>query len=164
MKRFTVVTIGTVMVLAGALHPQDAVETKNREANIKTYITLLRQDIKKGKVAVLTEMMELTPEEASKFWPVYNEYDKELTRMADERLALIRVYAENHGSMTDQQVTEMGRKVLDLESRRTELKKRYFDRLSQALTPKIAGRFLQIENQLLMILDLQVASSLPIVE
>ena len=109
-------------------------------------------------------MMALTPEEASKFWPVYNEYDKELSRLGDERVALIKDYAENYGSMSDQKVVEIGRKSLDLESRRTAIKKKYFDRLSQTVSPKTAGRFLQIESQLLMIIDLQVASSLPIVD
>ena len=164
MKCFTFLTIGGIMILTARIDAQDTVKASNEETNIQAYISLLRQDVKKGKVAVLTEMMELTPDEASKFWPVYNAYDKELTRLGDERLAVIGVYAENYSTMTDQKIGEIARKVLDLEARRTELKKRYFDRFSQAVSPRTAGRFLQIENQLLMIIDLQVASSLPIVE
>ena len=164
MKCCAVFAVCGVLMLAAMLHAQEAARTPSEETNIKQYVKLLRQDLKKGKVAVLTEMMALTPDEASKFWPVYNEYDKELTRLGDERLALIRTYAENYGTMTDQKVSEIARKALDQEAQRTELKKRYFERFSKAISPKTAGRFLQIENQLLMIIDLQVASSLPIVE
>ena len=163
MRRFTVFLASSIM-FATAVCAQDAAKSEHRDANIQAYIDLLRQDLKKGKVAVLTEMMALTPEEASKFWPIYNEYDKELSKLGDERLALIKDYADNYGSMSDQKVVDIGRKSLDLESRRTALKKRYFDRMSQTVSPKTAGRFLQIENQLLMIVDLQVASSLPIVD
>ncbi|HYI97405.1 MAG TPA: hypothetical protein VEX68_27960 [Bryobacteraceae bacterium] len=163
MKRFTVFAAGGI-ILAAALCAQDAAKSDHRDANIQAYIELLRQDVKKGKVAVLTEMMALTPEEASKFWPVYNEYDKELSRLGNERVALVKDYADNYGSMSDQKAVEIGRKSLDLESRRIALKKRYFDRISQSVSAKTAGRFLQIENQLLMIIDLQIASSLPIVD
>jgi hypothetical protein len=137
---------------------------KNREANLKAYIDLLRKDLKKDKVAILTELMQLDPEEASSFWPVYNEYDKALTKLADERVALIRMYAENYGSLTDQKVTEIALGMLDLEGRRNQLKKEYFQKISQALSPKVAARFLQIENQIEKLVDLQIASSLPIVE
>ena len=55
-------------------------------------------------------------------------------------------------------------KALELESRRTALKEKYYTRLKSALSPKTAARFLQVENQLLMIIDLQIAASLPIVK
>lgn len=164
MVRFTVIAIAGALLFVSGLTAQDAATATPQEANIKSYINLLRQDVKKDKVSILTELMELTPEQAAKFWPVYNEYDKELTRLGDERIALIRIYAENYSAMSDQKVSEIGRKALDLEAKRTDLKKRYFERMSHTVSPKVAGRFLQIENQLLMILDLQVSSMLPIVE
>jgi hypothetical protein len=164
MKCSIVTAIGGLVILGAALNAQEASKTRTQDANLKSAVKLLREDVKKGKVAVLTETMELTPDEASKFWPIYNEYDKELTLLGDERLALIREFAAKFGTMSDATITELGRKTLELEARRTDLKKRYFGRFGQAVSPKVAGRFLQIENQLLMIIDLQVASSLPIVE
>jgi hypothetical protein len=169
MKRSIFLGVAGILILLNTLKAQQtvkasAVKSSTEEANIDSYISLLRQDVKKGKVAVLTEMMELTPDEASKFWPVYNDYDKELSKLGDERVALLRDYGQNYGTMTEQKIVEIGRKALDLETRRTEMKKRYFDRLSKSVSARVAGRFLQIENQLLMLLDLQMASSLPIVE
>jgi len=167
LKRFLAV-IGCSGLLAltapavPAQEPPTAEET--REANLKAYVDLMRKDLKEDKVAILTELMELSPEEASKFWPVYNEFDKELTKLADQRIALVRMYAENYGSLTDQKVTELALGVLDLEANRNGLKRKYFQRISQAVTPKLAARFLQIENQIEKIVDLQIASSLPIVE
>ena len=75
-----------------------------QEANLKAYVDLLRSDLKKGKVQILTELMDLSPDDSAKFWPVYNEYDKSLTKLADERLALIKMYVQNYGSLTDDQV------------------------------------------------------------
>ena len=159
--RFAVVLIAVVSV-AVAQQPPAANQTE--EANLKTYVELLRKDVKKQKVSILSELMNLSPEEASKFWPVYNEYDKALTVLADERVSLIKTYSENFRSMTDSMATKLTTGVLDLEAKRIQLRRQYFERMSKALSPKLAARFLQIENQLEKIIDLQIASNLPIVE
>jgi hypothetical protein len=135
-----------------------------QEVNIDTYVNLLRQDVNSQKVAIISQLMQFTPEQAAAFWPVYTEYSKELAKIGDEKLAGIKEYAASYGSLTDEKANELAVKVLDLEGRRTAVKKTYYGKMKQAITPKMAARFLQIENQLLMIIDLQIAASLPIVE
>lgn len=138
--------------------------SETQEANLKAYVDLLRKDFKKDKVAILTELMQLSPGEAAKFWPEYNEYDKALTRLGDERIAFIRMWAENYDSLTDQKITQIATGLLDIEDRRNQLKKEYFKRMSRTVSVKQAARFLQIENQIEKLVDLQIAASLPIVE
>lgn len=135
-----------------------------RDANLKEYVELLRKDVKKDKVAIISELMDLTPEQSAKFWPVYNEYDKALTKFLDDRVRLIKMYADNYDALTDQKATEIANGFLDMERNRNELKRQYLQKMGQALTPKLAVRFLQIESQLEKIIDLQIAASLPIVE
>jgi len=135
-----------------------------QEANLKAYVDLLRSDLKKGKVQILTELMDLSPDDSAKFWPVYNEYDKSLTKLADERLGLIKMYAQNYGSLTDDQVVQIANGMLDFDANRNKLKREYFQKMSQTLSPKMAARFLQIENQIEKLIDLQIAANLPIVE
>jgi hypothetical protein len=143
---------------------QPVAANSGQDANLKAYVDLLRKDLKKDKVAILTEMMELSPEDASKFWPVYGEYDKELTQLGDTRIAFIRMYAENFHALTNQKVTEIAEGLIEVDARRNALTKRYFQKMSQALNPKLAAKFLQVDHQILLILDLQIASSLPVVE
>ena len=80
-----------VLAIAGPLSVAQTPPTpqQTQEANLKAYINLLRQDLKKDKVTILTELMDLDPQEAAKFWPIYNEYDVALTKLADERLAFL---------------------------------------------------------------------------
>ena len=66
--------------------------------------------------------------------------------------------------MTDDAADRIARGALDLEATRTALKAKYYDSVKSALSAKQAARFLQIENQLLLLIDLQIAASLPIVE
>lgn len=149
---------------ATALAQDTPTAAQTRDANLKAYVDLLRKDLKKDKVAILTDLMQLTPDEAAKFWPVYNEYDKALTRLGDERVALIRMYAENYNALTDQKLTQIANGLLDVEARRNQLKKQYFQRMSQAVSVRQAARFLQVETQIEKLVDLQISASLPIVE
>jgi hypothetical protein len=131
---------------------------------LKAYISLMRQDLKKDKVSILTELMNLGPEEAAKFWPVYNEYDKALVKLGDERIAFIRLYADNYAALSDEMAMNVATGMMNVEARRLDLRKQYFQRLSQTLTVKDAVRWLQIEAQIEKVVDLQILSSLPIVE
>lgn len=166
MKKTPMISVAALLFgLAATTFAQSApTPAETQEANLKAYVSMLRQDLRKAKVAILTELMQLLPDESAKFWPVYNEYDKSLTQLGDERTALIRMFAENYGSLTDEKVTQIATGLLDFEARRNQLKKQYFQKMSQTMSVKQAARFLQIENQIEKLVDLQISSSLPVVE
>jgi hypothetical protein len=140
-----------------------AAEPDSRELNMRAYVELLRSDIRSQKVAILTEVMEFNEKEDAAFWPIYREYDTELQKLNDERVALIQDYAKNFEAMTEDVADRLAKGALDLEGRRNALKLKYYERVKQALSPKMAARFLQVENQMLMLIDLQISASLPVV-
>jgi hypothetical protein len=148
-----------------ATTPADATATTDsQQANIRAYIELLRSDIKTKKTEVLADLMQLNDDQADKFWPIYREYDYELQVLNDKRLAGIQDYAKNYPNMTDEKADELAKLALALENQRNALKAKYYEKVREQLGGILAARFLQIENQLLMVIDLQIASSLPIVE
>ena len=138
--------------------------TESQETNIRAYVELLRVDVRTKKRAIFTEIMQFNDQQSAKFWPIYSEYDIELQKLNDQKLAGIQEYAKNFGKMTDDKANELAMLALDLENKRNDLKKTYYEKVRQQLGGIIAARFLQIENQLLMVIDLQIAASLPIVE
>ena len=137
---------------------------ETREANLRAYIDLLRSDVRAQSSAIVSEMMQLNDADEKAFWPVYRAFEADLIKLNDTRVALIKEYADNYGTLTDAVADTLARRAIDLESRRTELKSKYYDRLRAVVPAKVAARFLQIENQILLLLDLQIAASLPIVE
>jgi len=154
------------LAIAGPLAMAQTAPTpqQTQEANLKAYVGMLRQDVKKDKVSILTELMDLGPDDAAKFWPIYNDYDKALTKLSDERLAFIRMYAENFGALTDDMATKIATGMMDVESRRLDLRKQYLPKITQAVGAQGAVRRLQIEAQIEKVMDLQILASLPIVE
>jgi hypothetical protein len=154
---------GTVLD-AGQQGPRGAAGGDDtRELNLRAYTELLRSDIRAQKVAVITEVMQFTEAEDTKFWPIYREYERELAAINDNRLALIDEYAAAYEKMTDAAADRLAQGALDLEARRHALKAKYYERFKSALAPRTAARFLQVENQILLLLDLQIAASLPVV-
>jgi hypothetical protein len=137
---------------------------ETREANLKAYTELMRSDLRAQKAALITQVIGFTDEEDKAFWPVYREYELELTRLNDDRLALIDDYSKTYDKLTDAKANELVTKALDLEVRRAALQQKYYTKLKAALPTKTAARVMQVEHQILLLLDLQIAASLPIAQ
>lgn len=160
----------STLVLIALVVPSRAQETNDKnpsasteETNIRAYIELLRADLRARKTAVMGQAMNLTDQQGSTFWPIYREYDVALQRLNDQKLAAIQEYAEHYDGMTDKKADELAERALHLEIQRNEIKKAYYEKIRDQLGGTVAARFLQIENQMLMVIDLQIASSLPLV-
>jgi hypothetical protein len=106
----------------------------------------------------------LDVDQAAKFWPIYSEYNAELTNLNNLRIANIDEYARTYDQMTDPKADELIQNAMNYRKQRSDLLAKYYDRVKASLGPIEAARFVQIEDQLLMIIDLQIASALPIVQ
>lgn len=151
-----------IMILLVALTVGTTVSAE--QVSLDPYVELLRSDVRAKKVAIIIEVMKMTDEESSIFWPIYREYELELNKLLDARLALIKDYASTFDSMTDEQAKDLADKVFKMEEQRTKLKKKYFDEVAKALSPVIAAKFTQVENQLNMLIDLQIVTNLPLIK
>ena len=138
-------------------------ETDVQKKNVEAYIDLLRKGVRQQKAEIMGAIMVLSADDAAKFWPIYSEYDAELIKLNDQRVANIKEYARTYDSMTDEKADELIQKSLAYQKERAELLARTYDRVKQAVGATTAARFVQIEHQLLLIIDLQIASSLPVV-
>ena len=159
---FALVACARLAHAQAAGSPPAASET--REVNLRAYAELLRSDLRAQKVAVITEVMEFTEAEDAAFWPVYREYETELAKINDDRMALIKDYAMGYDTLTDATADGFAVRALGLETRRQALLERFYARFKAVVPAKTAARFLQVEHQILLLLDLQIAASLPIVE
>jgi hypothetical protein len=169
-----VVVFITPMLAAPPCQPQSKTQTANKstaasaeadaqEKNMQAYIDLLRKDVRQQKTEIMGAIMVLSAEDATKFWPIYSEYDVALTKLNDQRVENIKEYARAYDQMTDEKADELIQKSLAYQKQRAELLAKTYDRVKQAMGGVKAARFAQIEQQLLLIIDLQITSSLPVV-
>ena len=152
----------TSTLYAGAQTANQAEDTESREANLSAYVALMRSDLRAQKVAIITDLMRFTEEEDAKFWPIYREYETALAKINDDRIALVTEYSVSYDALTDASADRLAKAALDLQAKRHELTVSYYERFKKVLPPKTAARFLQVEHQILLLLDLQIAASLPL--
>jgi len=131
-------------------------------AQYDSYMELLRQDIRSQKVALLTEALNLTDEQAEVFWPMHREYEAELAKITDERIELIKEYTANYQTrMTLQRVKEITDRTFKLEQDRYKLREKYTKKFQKEINPMVAGKFIWIERMLNNLGDLQIQTELP---
>jgi hypothetical protein len=130
----------------------------------QSYLELLRSDIRAEKVALITEVMAFTDEQAEVFWPVYREMESELNKLTDQRITLIKDYAEAYDSMTDKKAKEIVNRAMTLREKHLAIEKKYFRKFSNALDPVTAAKFYQVNREMDLMIDLQVNAGLPFFE
>lgn len=163
-----IVLISCPAIVAQGTVPSQNVEgaavsrSETQQKNVQEYVELLRSDVRQQKSQIMGAMMGLDADQAAKFWPLYSEYDRELTRLNNLRVANLQDYARHYSDMTDAKTDELMQRALDFRKQRIELLAKYYVRVRESLGAIEAARFVQIENQLLEIIDLQIESSLPI--
>lgn len=140
-----------------------AATDSTQQKNIDKYVELLRTDVRQQKAEIMGAMMLLSADQAAKFWPIYSEYDAELNKLNNLRLANIKEYASNYDNLSDAKADELVQNAMHYQQQRSELLEKYYGRVKESIGAIEAARFVQIENQLLMIIDLRIASSLPVV-
>jgi hypothetical protein len=124
------------------------------------------EKLKADKKLIVSKYMELTESEAKKFWPVYEDYQKDLQSIDQRLLNLLQSYAADYrgNSLTD----EKAKKLLDdwIAIEQDEAKRRgaFAPKVLQALPPKKAARYLQIENEYRILLNYDLAVTVPLVQ
>jgi hypothetical protein len=140
-----------------------AAKSDAEKKNIQAYINLLRENVRQDKAEIMGAIMALSAADAAKFWPIYSEYDAQLTKLNDQRVENIKQYARDYNQMTDEEADQLVQKSTTYLKERAELLVQTYEKVKQALGAVTAARFAQVEHQLLLIIDLQIASSLPVV-
>jgi Spy/CpxP family protein refolding chaperone len=127
-------------------------------------IQLLRQDIRSKKKQLIAANLTLTDAEATKFWPVYDQYAAELTKIGDQKYALIKEYAQGFGSLTDAQAQSLLNRSLALDEAIAQLRIKYVPVINKVLPGTKTATFFQIDRRISTLIDLQLASQIPLVQ
>jgi hypothetical protein len=124
----------------------------------------IRAELRSSKKQVTAATLKLTDAEATKFWPVYDQYATEVARIRDSQATLVAEYANTWGKYDDRAATDFIARWLDLDVKTTALRARYVPIVGKVLPGAKAATFFQIDRRLSMAIDLKLASELPILQ
>jgi hypothetical protein len=156
--------LAMALLLPGCASPdQRAAPATGDEA--RAYFEVLRSDFNTEKIRILNHVMKLSVAEADKFWPIYRNYEQELAAVGDRKLALVLEFMRHHkaGTLSDSNAQALAVQWLQNVQDRLDLWKKYQQLIRDALSPVRAAQFLQVENQMAIFVDLNIASEMPLV-
>jgi hypothetical protein len=132
MKRQTIICITLLSLLP-------ITESIGQNANLERFSTY--------KIGFFTKKLNLSPDEAEKFWPVYNDFEKKRNQIRRDKIMLVRDFNQNESILTNKQLTEMGDKLAGYISEESNLAISFHNRIREILPPAKVIRYYQAENQ-----------------
>src|SRR5271157_4805711 len=121
------------------------------------------QDIEMQRQEITAQNMNLTPDEATKFWPIFDQYRKEAIKPNDDRWALIKEYAANYDTMTDAQANDFMQRSTAVDQQLLALRMKYVPVFEKAISAKKTALWFQIDRRIDLLINLQLAASIPMV-
>jgi hypothetical protein len=127
-------------------------------------LRVTRDQVQTDRKPLVAKAMNFTDDEAAVFWPIYDEYKAELSKLSDRTITLIAGFAANYRDLTDPQATDMTREYFAIEQDRLNLREKYFEKFSHVLPGKRVARFFQVERRLDAVVTLNLAQAISLVQ
>jgi len=151
-------------MLAGLILCTLTLATPLAADGVDSYIELLRSDLQADKRLLVEYSMELSEEDAELFWPIYDDYERERIALGDRQLELIKKYPDAVNVTGPETVRDLSADWLALRSDEVKLVTKYYKKAEKQIRPRIAARWMQIEYRVGLLIGVQLASEIPLIE
>lgn len=156
MKNCALLTVTFAMLTFSSLG-----RAQDQEPTIDSTIAVVRANMQADRTALITAGMNFNDKDGAAFWPIYQQYGHERSRLDDRRAAVIKEYTQKYPNLTDAEAKAMADQMLDCESVLAGLKKRYYKKFNKVLPALTVTKFFQLDRRIDLMMDMQVEASLP---
>ena len=154
-------TLMLMVMLVGIVFAQ---EPQQEQMNLNDYLALAKEDLAVQSKKLMLVNMQLTEEEGAKYWPIYDGYFAERSKIMDERLGFYKMIAEKYGSMTNEDAAKIADTFFDIEKKVDVLEKATYNKIKDELSALRGIQFLQIQRQIDTIIKLQISGQIPLLK
>ena len=126
-------------------------------------IQLLRSDVQASKSDIITHTMQFNDTQSQAFWPVYRDYSRDQQAIGDKRVQLVKDYAQKIDTMDDATASDLAKRQLEIENDTVKLRNEYWPKFAKAIGAKQAAKFYQVDNRLSLMINLELASNVPLI-
>ena len=161
----SILLVGSVSVVGQQAAAQSAPSANAQAGTIRDQdIEMLRADLRAQRKQIMAENMTLTADEATKFWPIFDQYRKEAIKPNDERWAVIKEYADNYGTMTDAQAQDYMKRSTAVDQQLLALRMRYVPIFEKVISAKKTALWYQIDRRVDLLINLQLSAQIPMID
>jgi Spy/CpxP family protein refolding chaperone len=126
-------------------------------------LAALRSDMQANRADVMAKNLSMTAEQAAKFWPVYEAYQKEQNTIMDDHLRGVQRYIESFDTLDDAGALALIKAHLDRDERMNSLRQKALVDLQRVVGTKLAARAIQIDRRLSLVYQLEIVSKIPLI-
>ena len=127
-------------------------------------IKMLRKDLRDQTKQIVAANLPLNGDEAAKFWPLFDAYTKEASKIYDHRFALTTAYAAVYHEMTDATAADYIRGSIKNDEEMSQLRLAWVPKFEKVIGEKKAAIFFQIDRRVALMRELQLDAELPLVQ
>jgi len=166
----TIKTVAAALLLAASFSASPALAQGTTSIDMPTEpltaddLEALRVELRATRKQIIAQNFTLTPDESTRFWPVYDQYQAELSKIKDDQYQLIAEYVNTYGSYNEPAATDFITRWLDLDVRTTTLRGSYVPIVGKILPGVKAATFFQMDRRISMMIDQRIASILPVLQ
>jgi len=163
------VAVCAMMLTSVPTIAQEAQSTQNGQSDtakaaMEANVQLMREDLRSQRKQITAANVTLTPDEATKFWPIYDQYIKETIAINDTRWSLIKEYAANYDKMTDKFAEDYIKKSAGVDQQLVALREKYIPIFEKVVSPKKTAQWYQVDRRLDLVINLQLWAMIPLVD
>ncbi len=158
LRRCFLLTVTLMLSAAPAVMPARAGEADTANLDI------LRDTIRANKKALVAANLTLSDEEATKFWPLYDRFHKDLKAVQDRFVKVIDEYVKTFPDIPNDDAMALVKEYLSIEEDRAKVRRSYLGEFAKILPGRKVARFYQIENKMDAVLRYDLASEIPVIE
>ena len=125
---------------------------------------IVKEKVRADKKLFIAKNMELTDSEANAFWPVYDAYQAELSKLKDRDSNLIEEFAANFETMSDDVAKNLLDDSLSIHSGYLKLRQSYLAKFRAVLPNKKVARYYQLESKIDAVLEYEQARRIPLIQ
>ena len=122
-----------------------------------------REDLQRSRADVMAKNLTLTAEQAAKFWPAFEAYQKEQNAIMDEHLKRIQAYADGYKTLDDAAALAFINAHFDRDAKMDALRRKWLAEFQKVLPTRLAVRAMQIDRRLSLLSQMALASQIPLV-
>jgi Spy/CpxP family protein refolding chaperone len=166
MTRFAllVASLAATFAIAQAPPPSRAAGPGASDPAAAEKIAEFRRQVQSDRRGLVERHLQLTPAEAKKFWPAYDDYHRRLETIVSRQNRAINDFVASESSMTDANAKRIAREILVAERDEQALRDKHLHKVAGMLPPRKAVRYMQIENKIRALNRFDIAVVMPLVQ
>jgi Spy/CpxP family protein refolding chaperone len=166
--RIVLASLAAVTLVSGSLAGSSFHQSRQSSApapmSVDEAVKALRADLQASRADILAKNISLTAEQAGKFWPMYDKFQKEQNVIMEEQLKGIHQYIDGYETLDDAGALGLIKAHLDRDQRMATLRLKWLQEFQKVVPAKTAARVMQIDRRLSMAYQMEMSAQIPLIE